>query len=226
MDKKRKFRNHGAPKGNNHQNINKNMDETAKINNPEEAVASPADNVEEVAPEEVETLDNFDAVESGEENEPSLEEQQAKEIEDLKAKLEKEKKEYLFLMAEFDNFRKRTLKEKSEIIKNAGENVFKGLLPIVDDMERGIKASESATDVESVREGLVLIYNKLIKYMEQNGVKQYADGDDTFDADRHEAITAIPVQDEAQKGKILDTIEKGYTINDKVLRHAKVVVGQ
>ena len=226
MDKKRKFRNHGVPKGNNHQNINKNMDETAKINNPEEAVASPADNVEEVAPEEVETLDNFDAVESGEENEPSLEEQQAKEIEDLKAKLEKEKKEYLFLMAEFDNFRKRTLKEKSEIIKNAGENVFKGLLPIVDDMERGIKASESATDVESVREGLVLIYNKLIKYMEQNGVKQYADGDDTFDADRHEAITAIPVQDEAQKGKILDTIEKGYTINDKVLRHAKVVVGQ
>lgn len=226
MDKKRKFRNHGAPKGNNHQNINKNMDETAKINDTEEAIASPADNVEEMAPDEVETLDNFDAVESGEENEPSLEEQQAKEIEDLKAKLEKEKKEYLFLMAEFDNFRKRTLKEKSEIIKNAGENVFKGLLPIVDDMERGIKASESATDVESVREGLVLIYNKLIKYMEQNGVKQYADGEDTFDADRHEAITAIPVQDEAQKGKILDTIEKGYTINDKVLRHAKVVVGQ
>ena len=149
-----------------------------------------------------------------------------KKIEELQAQLEKEKKEYLFLMAEFDNFRKRTLKEKSEIIKNAGENVFKGLLPIVDDMERGIKASESATDVESVREGLVLIYNKLIKYMEQNGVKQYTDGDDTFDADRHEAITAIPVQDEAQKGKILDTIEKGYTINDKVLRHAKVVVGQ
>ena len=179
-----------------------------------------------------EILDNFDAIESGEEQpdaetmevtpEPSAEEQ----IEKLREELEKEKKEYLFLMAEFDNFRKRTLKEKSEIIKNAGEKVFKGLLPIVDDMERGIKASESATDVATVREGLILIYNKLIKFMEANGVKAYDEGDDTFDADRHEAITAVPVQDEAQKGKILDTIEKGYTINDKVLRHARVVVGQ
>lgn len=184
----------------------------------------------------VEILDNFDAVEDGDEtaSEPSEEQQETadeesspeKEIEDLKAQLEKEKKEYLFLMAEFDNFRKRTLKEKSEIIKNAGEKVFKGLLPIVDDMERGIKASENATDVQTVRDGLILIYNKLVKYMEANGVKAYDEGDDTFDAERHEAITAVPVADESQKGKILDTIEKGYTINDKVLRHARVVVGQ
>lgn len=154
------------------------------------------------------------------------EEAARREIAELKEKLEKEKKEYLFLMAEFDNFRKRTMKEKSDIIKNAGEKVFKGLLPVVDDMERGLKASENATDVASVREGLELICNKLKKYMEQNGVKEFDKDDDVFDADRHEAISAVPVPDENLKGHILDTIEKGYTINDKVLRHAKVVVGQ
>ncbi|MCH5218556.1 MAG: nucleotide exchange factor GrpE [Muribaculaceae bacterium] len=186
--------------------------------------------------DEPQILDNFDAVEDGDETadsdddaaEASAPEDNSpeKEIESLQAQLDKEKKDYLFLMAEFDNFRKRTLKEKSEIIKNASEKVFKGLLPIVDDMERGLKASENATDVNTVREGLALIYNKLIKFMEANGVKAYDEADDTFDADRHEAITAVPVADEAQKGKILDTIEKGYTINDKVLRHARVVVGQ
>lgn len=144
----------------------------------------------------------------------------------LRAELEKEKKEYLFLMAEFDNFRKRTLKEKSELIKNAGESAFKGLLPIVDDFERALKATENADDASSLREGMELIYKKLKKYMEQNGVKEMDPEDRTFDADRHDAISAVPVPDESQKGKILDTVEKGYMINDKVLRHAKVVVGQ
>lgn len=179
--------------------------------------------VSDAEPVEAEVVDNFDAIEDGEETEADSKD---KEIEDLKAQLEKEKKEYMFLMAEFDNFRKRTLKEKSELIKNAGESVFKGLLPIVDDMERGIKASETATDVQTVREGEMLVYNKLVKFMAQNGVKPFDEGDDTFDAEKHEAITAVPVEDESKKGKILDTIEKGYTINDKVLRHARVVVGQ
>lgn len=197
-----------------------NTDNAAEVN--EDEVVSQDFNVDD-SPE---IVDNFDAVESGEEAEETSADTEKQEIESLKAQLEKEKKEYLFLMAEFDNFRKRTLKEKSEIIKNAGENVFKGLLPIVDDMERGIKASENATDVQTVREGLILIYNKLKKFMEQNGVKEYDGSDDTFDAERHEAITVVPVHDESKKGKILDTIEKGYTINDKVLRHARVVVGQ
>ena len=144
----------------------------------------------------------------------------------LKEEVEKEKKEYMFLMAEFDNFRKRTLKEKSELIKNAAEGVFKGLLPIVDDFERAIKASENSDDVAGLKEGMDLIYKKLKKFMEQNGVKEMDPEDSEFDADRHEAISAVPVADESQKGKILDTVEKGYTINDKVLRHAKVVVGQ
>lgn len=160
-------------------------------------------------------------VEELEGNESQLRE----EIDSLRADLEKEKKEYMFLMAEFDNFRKRTLKEKSEIIKNAGENVLKGLLPIVDDFERGLKASEESSDA-AVRDGMVLIYNKLKKYLEQNGVKEFDPDDLEFDADRHEAISAVPVPDDALKGKILDTVEKGYMINDKVLRHAKVVVGK
>ena len=148
------------------------------------------------------------------------------ENEKLKESLEKEKKEYLFLMAEFDNFRKRTLREKSELIKNAGESAFKGLLPIVDDFERALKASESAEDAAAIREGMELIYKKLKKYLEQNGVKEMDPEDRVFDADKHEAISVVPVPEEEQKGKILDTVEKGYTINDKVLRHAKVVVGQ
>ncbi len=144
----------------------------------------------------------------------------------LEEEVAREKKEYLFLMAEFDNFRKRTLREKSEIIRNAGESVLKGLLPIMDDFERGLKAAAATDNAQAVEEGMTLIYNKLKKYLEQNGVKEFDQSDNTFDADRHEAISAVPVPDESQKGKILDTVEKGYMINDKVLRHAKVVVGQ
>lgn len=129
-------------------------------------------------------------------------------------------------MAEFDNSRKRTLREKSEIIRNAGENVLKGLLPIMDDFERGLKATEDSKDGEAVRDGMVLIYNKLKKYLASNGVKEMDPEDDSFDTEKHEAISVVPVPDESKKGKILDTVEKGYMINDKVLRHAKVVVGQ
>ena len=185
----------------------------------EETVAS-APEVEEVTPEEVAPEDT--AEETAQETCNEAE----KKIEELQAALDKEKKEYLFLMAEFDNFRKRTLKEKSEIIKNAGENVLKGLLPIMDDFERGIKAAENSPEADSVKEGVTLIYNKLKNYLSQNGVKEMDPNDDTFDTEKHEAISVVPVPDEDKKGKILDTVEKGYTINDKVLRHAKVVVGQ
>ncbi len=147
-------------------------------------------------------------------------------LDSIREELDKEKKEYLFLMAEFDNFRKRSMKEKSELIKNAAEQALKGLLPIVDDFERGLKASENVDDANSIREGMVIIYNKLKKYLEQNGVKEFDPADNVFDPDKHEAISAVPVPDDNMKGKILDTVEKGYTINGKVLRHAKVVVGQ
>lgn len=141
--------------------------------------------------------------------------------------LEKEKKEYLFLMAEFDNFRKRTIKEKGEIIRNASESAMKGILPIIDDFERGLDALKNTTDAEAVKEGMSLIYNKLIKYLEQNGVQAIESNGANFDAEYHEAIAMVPVEDESLKGKVIDTPTKGYTINgDKVLRFAKVAVGQ
>ncbi len=141
--------------------------------------------------------------------------------------IEKEKKEYLFLMAEFDNFRKRTIKEKGEIIRNASESAMKGILPIIDDFERGLEALKNTTDADSVKEGMILIYNKLIKYLEQNGVKAIESNGADFDAEYHEAIAMVPTEDESLKGKVIDTPTKGYTINgDKVLRFAKVAVGQ
>lgn len=149
-----------------------------------------------------------------------------KQLAEEKEKLEKEKKEYMFLMAEFDNFRKRTLKEKSEIIKNASENVLKGLLPIVDDFERGLDAIKESEGAEAVKEGMVLIYNKLVKFLEQNQVKAIDSTGKAFDPEMHEAIAMVPTDDEKLKGKVIDTPTKGYTINDKVLRYAKVAVGQ
>lgn len=150
----------------------------------------------------------------------------AKQLAEEKLKVEKEKKEYLFLMAEFDNFRKRTVKEKSDIIRNAAENVLKNLLPIVDDFERGLEAVKATDNAESVKEGMELIYNKLVKYLAQNGVKPIESTGAEFDSELHEAIAMVPAPSEDLKGKIIDTPTKGYTINDKVLRHAKVVVGQ
>ena len=147
-------------------------------------------------------------------------------IESLEKELENSKKEYLFLMAEFDNFRKRTLKEKSEIIKNGAENAMRDLLPVVDDFERALQAINENNEIEGLKEGVVLIYNKFIKYLEKNGVKAIDSNNKDFDTELHEAVTTFPATDESQKGKIIDTVQKGYTINDKVLRHAKVVVGQ
>ncbi|MDE7135548.1 MAG: nucleotide exchange factor GrpE, partial [Muribaculaceae bacterium] len=132
----------------------------------------------------------------------------------------------LFLMAEFDNFKKRTVRERADLLKNAAEKVLKGILPIVDDFERGLDAIKDSSDAESVKQGMELIYNKLIKYLNQNGVKAIETTGQTFDPDVHEAIAMLPVDDESMKGKIVDTVEKGYMLNDKVLRHPKVAVGQ
>lgn len=140
--------------------------------------------------------------------------------------VEKEKKEYLFLMAEFDNFRKRTVRERADLIKSASEKVLAGLLPIVDDFERGLDATRDAENAEAVREGMQLIYNKLIKYMADNGVKAIESTGADFDTELHEAVAMVPADDTTPKGKVKDTVSKGYMLNDKVLRHAKVVVAQ
>lgn len=150
----------------------------------------------------------------------------AKQLAEEKLKVEKEKKEYLFLMAEFDNFRKRTVKEKSDIIRNAAENVLKNLLPIVDDFERGLDAIRDTTDAEAVKEGMKLIYNKFVKYLADNGVKEIESTGKPFDTEFHEAVAMVPAEKEDEKGTVKDTVQKGYMLNDKVLRHAKVVVSQ
>lgn len=185
------------------------------------------DNNQAIKPEELENEQYVDpeTVEEIDADPDTDPESLDKRVAELEQELEKEKKEYLFLMAEFDNFRKRTLREKSELLKTASEQALSGMLPILDDFERGIKAAEDAKDEASVKEGIELIYNKFLKYLEKNGVKVIDPEDKEFDTEKHEAISAVPVQDAAQKGKIIDTVQKGYTINGKVMRHAKVVVG-
>ncbi len=129
-------------------------------------------------------------------------------------------------MADFDNFRKRVVKEKAEILRNGAEKVLAGLLPIVDDFERGLQATAGTENAEGVREGMELIYNKLVKYLSDNGVKAIESTGNDFDADLHEAIATLPAPAPELKGKVVDTVQKGYMINDKVLRHAKVAVGE
>ena len=154
------------------------------------------------------------------------EEQLEKELEDAQAVIEEQKDKYLRLSAEFDNYRKRTMKEKAELILNGGEKSISSILPVIDDFERAIKTMETAKDVKAVKEGIELIYNKFMATLAQNGVKVIETKDQPLDTDYHEAIAVIPAPSEEQKGKILDCVQTGYTLNDKVIRHAKVVVGE
>ena len=154
------------------------------------------------------------------------EEELEKELETAQETIEEQKDKYLRLSAEFDNYRKRTMKEKAELILNGGEKSLSSILPVVDDFERAIKTMETATDVQAVKEGVELIYNKFMATLAQNGVKVIETKDQPLNTDYHEAIAVIPAPSEAQKGKILDCVQTGYTLNDKVLGHAKVVVGE
>lgn len=183
---------------------------------------------EELQQEETQTEAQNAEVESqnAEEEQSAKEETPEDKIATLQAELEKSQKEYLFLMAEFDNYRKRTVKEKAELIKNGGEKAMLGLLPVIDDFERAIDAIDKSSDVEGLKEGVDLIYNKFMKYLESQQVKPMESTGTDFDADIYEAVTTFPAPDESMKGKVIDTVQKGYTINEKVLRHAKVVVGQ
>ena len=142
------------------------------------------------------------------------------------AKVAELQDKYLRQVAEFDNYRKRTVKEKAELILNGGEKSLSSILPVVDDLERALQTMEKATDVAAVKEGVELIYNKFISVLGQNGVKVIETKDKPLDTDYHEAIAVVPAPSEKQKGKILDCVQTGYTLNDKVLRHAKVVVGE
>lgn len=177
-----------------------------------------------------ETLNNAEEQPQDEQAENAVpmthEEELEKELETAQETIEEQKDKYLRLSAEFDNYRKRTMKEKAELILNGGEKSLSSILPAVDDFERAIKTMETATDVQAVKEGVELIYNKFMATLAQNGVKVIETKDQPLNTDYHEAIAVIPAPSEAQKGKILDCVQTGYTLNDKVLRHAKVVVGE
>lgn len=160
------------------------------------------------------------------ENALSEEEKLAQELEQAKAEVEDQKDKYLRLSAEFDNYRKRTMKEKAELILNGGEKSISSILPIVDDFERALQNMQTATDVAAVREGVELIYNKFMTVLEQNGVKVIETKELPLDTDYHEAIAMIPAPSEELKGKIIDCVQTGYILNEKVIRHAKVVVGE
>ncbi len=148
------------------------------------------------------------------------------EIESLKAQIDKQHNDYLLLMAEFDNYRKRTLREKADLLKNGGESCMKAILPVIDDVERAMQAIESSSDIEALKEGLNLIYSKFRTYLEQNGVKEMETKNVDFDPEKHEAIAQIPAASPELKGKIIDCTQKGYTLNDNVIRFPKVVVAQ
>jgi len=159
-----------------------------------------------------------------------LNDEMASEEEDKTGQLEAQVKEandkYLRLVAEFDNFRKRNAKERIELIKNAGEDVIKSLLDVVDDSERAAKQMETTEDVALIKEGISLVFSKLKSVLQSKGLKPMESKGQDFDTELHEAITEVPAPAEELKGKVIDEIQKGYYLNDKIIRHAKVVVGK
>ena len=172
-----------------------------------------------------ELLNEESSNQQAQENTDTKKEDPAAIIAQLQEQVEHEKNKYLFLMADFENFRKRTLKEKADLIKNGAESAMRDLLPVVDDMERAIDAINKGGDIGSLKEGVDLIYSKFVKYLESQHVMPIESTGKDFDTDLHEAVTMFPASDPSMKGKVIDTTIKGYMINDKVLRHAKVVVG-
>lgn len=168
-------------------------------------------------PENGAANENGNEAEGGEEKSP---------LEAAQEQIAELKDKYLRSVAEFDNYRKRTLKEKAELILNGSEKAVSAVLPVLDDMERAIANGEKTDDVQVLREGMTLIYTKFLKVLEGLGVKEIETADADFNTDVHEAIAMVPGMGDDKKGKVLDCVQKGYTINDKVIRHAKVAVGQ
>ena len=190
------------------------MKEEEKIENQE------TENLEEEAATETEapeTTETSESTENTEEKDP-LEAAQ-EEIEQLKTQI-------LYKTAEFDNYRKRTLKEKAELILNGGEKTVSAILPVIDDMERAIENGSKTEDPAVLREGMELIYHKFMKTLEGLGVKKIETEDADFDTDLHEAVAMVPGMGDDKKGKVIDCLQTGYQLNEKVIRHAKVAVGQ
>ena len=188
-------------------------------------------------PQEEELLKNEETVQEAVENaettqeevpaqELTVEEQLANMLAEAQQMVNEERDKYLRLAAEFDNYRKRTLKEKAELIKNGGEKTLTAILPVLDDFERALKNMEATEATQAMKEGVELIFTKFNKVLAQEGLQKIETEDKNFDVDYHEAIALIPAPSEDLKGKILDCVQTGYTLNDKVIRHAKVAVAQ
>jgi len=177
------------------------------MNQEQEEVKDSLTDINETQPKEQETA-----------NEPSVEEK-------LRAELAEANDKYLRLYAEFDNYKRRTTKERVDLLQTAGKEVIVNLLPTLDDFERALKSMETATDIAAVKEGVSLVHNKLKSTLVQKGLKEMESKGNAFDSDLHEAITNIPAPTEDLKGKVVDEVEKGYYLNDKVIRFAKVIVG-
>ena len=147
-------------------------------------------------------------------------------IEELEEKLEQMQDKHLRLQAEFDNFRRRTIKEKADLIKSGGETVLVNILPVIDDFERALGSLKEVPDEDAGKQGTLLIYNKFQEFLKQNSIKEIEALEQDFDVDLHEAITKIPAPNDDLKGKVVDVVQKGYCLNDKVIRFAKVVIGE
>ncbi len=176
--------------------------------------------VNETVNEETEKQEEETAA-AGQETAPTEEDKLA----ETEAKLAELHDKYLRQVAEFDNYRKRTMKEKAELILNGAEKTITAFLPVLDDMERALKNMEKAEDVAAVKEGVELIFQKFIKTLETQGVKRIETENADFNTDLHEAIAQVPAPTDEMKGKVIDCVQTGYTLNDKVIRHSKVAVG-
>lgn len=176
--------------------------------------------------QENETADNAENAEESEEKAEATAEEETDPLDKALEEIKELKEQLLYKAAEFDNFRRRTIKEKAELILNGSEKAVQAVLPVADDMERALENGEKTDDPEVLREGMELIYQKFMKALESLGVKKIDTTDADFDVDFHEAIAMVPGMGDEKSGKVLDCVQTGYTLNDKVIRHAKVAVGQ
>jgi molecular chaperone GrpE len=194
----------------------------------EESQVHAAPKAEETKPEENIKSEKSSEAEHVKEEKPTLTKEQELEqkLDEAQKEINDYKDKYLRLAAEFDNFRRRTNKEKAELILNGSEKCINSILPVLDDLERALVNMEKTEDVKAVMEGISLIHNKFVQILSQNGVKEIETENKELDTDFHEAIAIVPVEDEKQKGKIIDCTQKGYMLNEKVIRHAKVVIGK
>lgn len=194
---------------------------TENIKNEEKEIQS-----NETAEQEVEEKKPDEKTEAATDKKSKKKSKDKEKIDELENKLTESEEKYVRLSAEFDNYRKRTLKEKMDLTKSAGEGVLMNILPIIDDFGRAMQSMQDEHEEGAIKDGIELIYNKFNDFLKQNGVKAIGEKGSEFDTDIHEAVTKIPAPEENLKGKVVDVIQKGYSLNDKVIRFAKVVIGE